>query len=139
MAIQFCGYLVFLLIAFSFTNVAAKQTGDTTAGSIINQQIWIMDFEFRMRYKVTGKYDFHQRWFASFYGEYFLPVTGEIQELYRNKGRAGIELGYKAAKTWQFSFVFNWQGSRTGMGEKLNASDYAYQLKIKKVWRRLTH
>ena len=173
--IQSCGYLVFMLITFSFSNVAAKQTGDTTAGSIINQQIWIdfyphyymnekleyygdagyrtivskrswsrlyvrpsvkyhlnktwgfhsglgifyifnvqeidqfeitpwqgvqlnwpqwkkigfknlvrfeermsfltnnwiMDFEFRMRYKVTGKYDFHKRWYASVYGEYF--------------------------------------------------------------------
>ncbi len=98
---------------------------------------WNMEFEFRMRYKVTGKYDFAKRWYTSVYGEYFLPVTGDIQELYRNKGRAGIELGYKPGKTWQFSFAFNWQGSRTGMGENLNASDYAYQLKIKKVWKRL--
>ncbi|MCF6171205.1 MAG: DUF2490 domain-containing protein [Bacteroidales bacterium] len=100
---------------------------------------WVMDFEFRMRYKVTGKYDFHKRWYAAVYGEYFLPVTGEIQEIYTNKGRAGIELGYKPAKEWQLSFVFNWQGSRTGAEEKLNASDYIYQLKIKKVWHRLLH
>jgi hypothetical protein len=73
------------------------------------------------------------------YGEYFLPVTGEIKELYANKGRAGIELGYKPAKEWQVSFVLNWQGSRTGAKEKLNASDYAYQIKIKKVWHRIIH
>jgi hypothetical protein len=100
---------------------------------------WIMDFEFRMRYKVTGKYDFHQRWYVSVYGEYFLPVTGEIKEIFTNKGRAGIELGHKPTKTWQVSFVYNWQGSRTGAKGKLNTSDYTYQLKIKKVWSRQIH
>ena len=98
---------------------------------------WILDFEFRLRYKLSGKYDFHERWFVALYGEYFLPVTGEIEELYRNRGRAGIELGYKPAKEWQLSFVFNWQGSRSGPEDKLQSSDYIYQLKVKKVWHRL--
>ena len=100
---------------------------------------WILDFEFRMRYKVTGKYDFHERWFVALYGEYFLPVTGEIKELYRNRGRAGVELGYKPAKEWQLSFVMNWQGSRSGPEDKLQSSDYIYQLRVKKVWHRLMH
>lgn len=100
---------------------------------------WIMDFEFRIRYKLTGKYDFHPKWFTSIYGEYFLPVEGEIQELYQNKGRAGIELGYKPAKEWQVSFVFNWQASRTGPDEKLHSSDYIYQIRVKKVWHRIIH
>ena len=68
---------------------------------------WIMGFELRMRYKVTGKYDFHERWYASVYGEYFLPVAGEIKEIYANKERIGIELGYKPTKEWQLSFAFN--------------------------------
>lgn len=100
---------------------------------------WILDFEFRLRYKLSGKYDFHEHWFVALYGEYFLPVTGEIEELYRNRGRAGIELGYKPTKEWQLSFVFNWQGSRSGPEDKIHASDYIYQLKVKKVWHRLIH
>jgi len=98
---------------------------------------WILDFEFRLRYKLSGKYDFHERWFVALYGEYFLPVTGEIKELYRNRGRAGIELGYKPAKEWQLSFVLNWQGSRSGPDEELHSSDYIYQLRVRKVWHRI--
>ncbi len=98
---------------------------------------WSSDLEFRMRYKLSGKYDFNKKLYMSLYGEYFLPLKGEVKELYRNKGRAGIGLGYKPTNNWQVEFVFNWQGSRTGSGEKLNASDYIYQIKIKKVWKRL--
>ena len=100
---------------------------------------WSSDFELRMRYKLSGKYDFNTKLYLSFYGEYFLPISGNIKELYTNKGRSGIGLGYKPGKDWQLEFVFNWQGSRTGSGEKLNASDYIYQLKFKKVWKPLIH
>jgi hypothetical protein len=66
-----------------------------------------------------------------------LPITGQIDEIYRNKGRAGVGLGYKPDKEWKISFVFNWQSSRIGQNESLNVSDYIYQIKIRKVWRRL--
>ena len=98
---------------------------------------WSSDFELRMRYKVSGKYDFHKKMYLSFYGEYFLPVSGEIKELYSNKGRSGIGLGYKPDKNWKLELVFNWQGSRAGADDRFTASDFIYQLKIKKVWKRL--
>jgi len=98
---------------------------------------WSSGFELRMRYKISGKYDFHKKMYLSFYGEYFLPVSGEIKELYSNKGRSGIGLGYKPDKNWKLEFVFNWQGSRAGADDRFEASDFIYQLKIKKVWKRL--
>ena len=100
---------------------------------------WNAEFEFRFRYKLSGKIHFVRvkKWSIPFYGEYFLPLHGKITELYQNKGRVGVGLGYKPVKDWEISFVFNWQGSRSGPDEQLNVSDYAYQLKIKKVWRRI--
>ncbi len=97
---------------------------------------WDSNFEFRFRYKLFGKLSFVRanKWYIPFYGELFIPIKGEIQELYRNKGRAGLGLGYKPDKDWQVAFVFNWQGSRTGVNEGRNVSDYIYQIKIRKVW-----
>ena len=97
---------------------------------------WSSNFEFRFRYKLSGKVSFvrNKKLFIPFYGEFFLPLTGGIEELYSNKGRAGVGLGYKPGNDWQFSFVFNWQGSKSGIGEDVHVSDYAYQIKIKKVW-----
>jgi len=100
---------------------------------------WASNFEFRFRYKLFGKVSFVRasKWYIPFYGELFIPIKGEIQELYRNKGRVGVGLGYKPNKEWQIAFVFNWQGSRTGIYEDRNVSDYIYQLKLRKVWRRI--
>ena len=95
---------------------------------------WESDFEFRFRYKLSGKLILNEKWAIPAYGEMFVPLSGEIAELYRNKGRAGVGLSYKATKEWVFSFLFNWQGSKTGMDEELGVNDYVYQLKIKKVW-----
>ena len=96
---------------------------------------WSSSTEFRLRYKLSGKIDFTDNWFVPFYGEFFVPVLGEVEELFRNKGRVGVGLGYRAKKDWQLSFVFNWQGSRDGIEQDLNISDYAFQLKYKKVWQ----
>ncbi len=100
---------------------------------------WASTLEFRFRYKLSGKINLLKlkTWFIPFYGEYFFPIKGEIKEIYRNKGRVGLGLGFKPTKNWQVSFIFNWQGSRTGSNDKLNVSDYAYQLKIKKVWNKI--
>ena len=97
---------------------------------------WNSNFEFRFRYKLFGNLNFvrNKRIYIPFYGEFFLPLQGNVEEFYKNKGRAGVGLGYKLNKKWQFAFIFNWQGSRAGINENINVSDYAYQIKIKKVW-----
>ncbi len=98
---------------------------------------WSSSTEFRFRYKLSGKVEFTDNWFVPFYGEFFVPIFGEVEEAFRNRGRAGLGLGYKSDNDWQFSFIFNWQGSRAGIGEDIAVSDYAYQIKVKKVWSKL--
>jgi hypothetical protein len=97
---------------------------------------WTSSFELRFRYRLSGEIDLlDNNWFIPFYGEFFLPLKDSIDEIYRNKGRVGVGIGRKAINDWQFAFMFNWQGSRSGQFENIGISDYAYQLKIKKYWR----
>ena len=95
---------------------------------------WDLNFELRFRYKLFGKYQLNEKWEIPFYLEYFLPINNDVEEFYSNKARAGLGLGYSIANEWKFSFVFNWQNSRTGPNADLTASDYAYQLKVTKNW-----
>ena len=95
------------------------------------------DFQFRGRYKLSGKLILNEKWAIPGYGEVFIPLEGEVVELYRNKGRAGVGLSYKANKEWVVSCLFNWQGSRTALDKDLGINDYVYQIKIKKVWHNL--
>lgn len=102
---------------------------------------WSSSFDLRLRYKLSGtlklcKTCTESYWFIPFYGELFFPVNDDIEEFFRNRGRAGLGLAYNVSKTWQFSFIFNWQSSRSGPEDGLAVSDYAYQLKIRKLWNK---
>ena len=101
---------------------------------------WESSFDLRFRYKLSGKVVpcancGLQNIFIPFYGELFLPVSDDIVESYRHKGRAGIGLGYNLSKDWQFSLIMNWQKSRAGPEDEFSISDYAYQLKVRKLWK----
>lgn len=98
---------------------------------------WTLDFELRFRYKLSGKINVGKKWFVPFYGEVFLPLSNEIEEIYKNKERVGLGIGHKPNKEWQIAFLFNWQGSRTGINEDIHVSDYIYQIQIRKVWNRI--
>jgi len=100
---------------------------------------WNTNFEFRLRFKVSGKVSLTDKWAIPFYGEAFMPLTGKIDELFQNQGRAGVGLSYKANKDWKFAFLMNWQRSKAGQGEEVNVSDYVYQIKIIKNWKRIIH
>lgn len=98
---------------------------------------WSASLALRLRYKLSGRLDIYKAsaekfWFIPFYVEMFFPVGDEIKEFFRNRGRAGFGLGYNPSKIWRFSFIFNWQTSRTAVDEDLKVSDYAYQIKIRK-------
>jgi long-subunit fatty acid transport protein len=100
---------------------------------------WESSFDLRFRYKLSGKVvpcvscGLHNI-FIPFYGEMFLPVNDNIVEFYRNRGRAGIGLGYNASKDWRFSLIMNWQKSRAGAEDEFHVTDYIYHLKIFKRW-----
>lgn len=106
-----------------------------------NTSNWQSSFSLRFRYKLSGKVILCtncglQNVYIPFYGEIFLPVNNDIDEVFRNRSRAGIGFGYTASKDWRFSVVMNWQTSRSGPDDEFNVSDYAYQLKIRKLWKK---
>jgi len=92
-----------------------------------------------LRYKLTGQLEIFATseesfWFIPFYVELFFPLFDDIEEFFSNRGRGGVGIGYNASKDWRFEFLVNWQTSRVGPKEDLRASDYAYQLKIRRLW-----
>ena len=96
---------------------------------------WVSSFELRFRYKMSAKVKINDKWFIPGYLEYFLPFSLQgSEEIYQNKGRAGLGIGYNFSSEFKVAFLFNWQTSRSGINENLKVSDYAYQLKIIKVW-----
>ena len=64
----------------------------------------------------------------------FLPVNDDIDEFFRNQGRAGIGLGYNASKDWRFSLIMSWRKSRAGPEDEFDVTDYIYNIKIFKRW-----
>jgi hypothetical protein len=98
---------------------------------------WDMSFSLRARYKLSGNINIikKSRTYLPLYGEIFLPVNDEIKEVFRNRGRAGLGIGYKTSKGWRLEFIMNWQSSRSGLEDNLAVSDFAYQLKLKTHWK----
>ena len=68
------------------------------------------------------------------YAEAFFPINDDIVEFFRNRGRAGVGLGYNVNKRWRVSFMLNLQSSRSGPENKFNVTDYIYQLRIRKLF-----
>ncbi|OYT12051.1 MAG: hypothetical protein B6I18_02050 [Bacteroidetes bacterium 4572_112] len=96
---------------------------------------WTYSLEFRFRYKLSTQIKLKGKLYIPAYLEYFLPMPlDKTKEIYQNKGRAGAGLGYSFLNDLKIAFLFNWQTSRSGANEDLNISDFAYQIKIIKVW-----
>ena len=100
---------------------------------------WSSSLALRLRYKLSCRWDFikinnERFWFIPLYGEVFFPIGDEVKEFFRNRGRAGVGLGYNVSASWRFSLNINWQTSRTGVEEDYTVSDYIYQIKISKLW-----
>jgi len=101
---------------------------------------WSSSFDLRFRYGLSGnitpcKNCSISKMYIPMYVEFFFPVNDEIEEFFRNRGRAGFGIGYNVSKDWQYSLLFNWQRSRSGPNDELRVSDYAYQLIIRKYWK----
>lgn len=122
-----------------WSNLSFKHLGKIEERFSWRTDTWSQSLDLRFRYKISGKITFSKKeensyWYLPAYAEFFFPLNDNIEEFYRNKGRAGVGIGYNATKDWVFELVFNWQSSRVGPEAELKASDYAYQLKIKKHW-----
>lgn len=100
---------------------------------------WKASFDFRLRYKLAGtliilKSGRDSFWFIPFYGEVFVSVFDEVEEVFRNRSRAGIGLGYNHSKEWRFVFIYNRQTSRSGPDEDLTISDNIFRLEVGRLW-----
>jgi hypothetical protein len=100
---------------------------------------WEASFDFRLRYILSSRLDIIETgdesfFFIPFYVEVFIPVFDDIEEVFRNRGRAGVGFGYNESRNWRFEFLFNWQTSRSSANEEFGITDYAYQIKIRKLW-----
>jgi hypothetical protein len=105
-----------------------------------NTTNWSASFDFRLRLKISGRYDLKRGvsdrfWFIPFYAEGFVPINDNIKEFVRNKSRVGIGIGHNTSKKLRFSMIVNWQYSRTGIEDDFNVSDIAYQLKVRFFWK----
>jgi hypothetical protein len=105
-----------------------------------NTSNWQSSFSLRFRYKLSGKLILCkgcslQNVYIPFYGEIFLPVNDDYDEVFRNRSRAGIGFGYSASKDWRLEALMIWQRSKAGPEDVISVSDYAYQLKIIKRWK----
>lgn len=110
------------------------------------RMIWQIDghddfsFEFRMRYKLTGKILFckpcgDQYWFLPFYGEAFYPVSNESDERFKNRTRLAVGVGYKRSRKWQYDINFVWQSSKASPTEDVNVNDNIIQLKVRRLMK----
>ena len=102
---------------------------------------WSSSFDLRIRYKISGRMKLCRRcessyWFIPFYSEFFLPIKDDIEEFFSNRARVGLGIGYNPNKDWRFSILLNLQKSRSTPLENLGITDYAWQLKVRKLWKR---
>ena len=101
---------------------------------------WSSSFDVRFRYRLSSRIDFARGlegsfWFVPTYVELFIPVNDEIQELFRNRSRIGLGIGYNPSAVWRFSGIVHIQRSRFGPAEELKVTDYAYQLRVRFLWQ----
>lgn len=100
---------------------------------------WKASFDFRLRYKLGGKWILFKTgpdsyWLIPFFAEVFYPVFDNIEEFFENESRGGIGLGYNPSKEWQFSVNFYLQKSSSGPDESLDISDNIFRLEVKRLW-----
>ena len=93
-------------------------------------------FEFRMRFRVGGNFQFDpnrnaRSLFIPFSVEWFWPVSKSVEELFSNRSRITLGLGLNASPTLQFRLIIVWQGSRQGRSDSFGISDWIVRLQAR--------
>lgn len=93
----------------------------------------VTQFEFRMRFKLGGRYQFKplrngDSFFIPFSAEWFLPVSQRVDELFSNNVRFTTGFGYNATELLQFRLNAIWQRSKAGSTDNFNLSDFVVRL-----------
>lgn len=103
--------------------------------SFLTQNKWAGSFDLRGRYRLSVNLKLcvectDPKWFIPAFGELFVSLN-KVEEVFRDRGRAGVGLDYKPKKGWKYGIMFNWQGSRTGQAEDIDINEFIIQFKIK--------
>lgn len=98
-------------------------------------------FEARMRYRLSGRFDFALNedgsfWLIPFSAEMFVPLFEESTDLFRNRSRWVVGAGFHSPKSWRIVFEAIFQRSRLGTDDQFAVTDRAFRLKIYKYLNR---
>jgi len=100
---------------------------------------WSSSFGFRMRLKTAGEIKICRQckgsyWNIPFHAEFFQSMHNDIKELFKDKRRFGLGIGYVIPKNWAITFQFILQGSEFEGSNNYTISDNVFQLKFLKLW-----
>lgn len=98
---------------------------------------WNPSFDLRLRTRIGGAYYFTNKsvrtdWYIPFVAEYYYPLKDNIPEVFHNVAKVGVGVGKVIKNKWNFSFISNWQYSRSGPKDEYKVSDFAYQFQVTK-------
>jgi len=96
-----------------------------------------MEYNFRFRYRLGVKIYVYRspnggNIFIPGYAEAFVNFGKQIEEVFSNRARFAVGLGYKTAKEWTFEFHFVGQNAKTGRDEQFETADRLFQFKIRR-------
>ncbi len=96
----------------------------------------ILEFEFRLRLRVGGRFQFDQMergrsLFIPFNVEWFIPVAGAVNEFFIDRSQVELGLGYNASRILQFRFLINWRRSKTTAADDFKISDWTYRFQAR--------
>jgi hypothetical protein len=64
-----------------------------------------------------------------------VPVFDNKDAFFSDKRRAEIGIVHSKGD-WNLQLLYNWQSARINVSDDFNYNDNAFQLKVKKVWRK---
>ena len=104
---------------------------------IILPKGYAAEFNMRFRYRLNLNINIYKSnkddlLFIPIYAEWFLDAGQKIHEIFSNRSRYAIGLGYRIPKDWIFEFYFVRQNSKLMDDEEFGTVDHLYQFKIRR-------
>ena len=96
-----------------------------------------VEFNFRFRYRLAVKIDVYKfpnenQLFIPGYAEAFFDFGPKIHEVFSNRTRFAVGIGYKTLKKWTVEFHFVGQNGRSGNEEQFSTAERLYQFKVRR-------
>jgi len=96
-----------------------------------------MEFNFRARYQLGARFTAYSFGnedyvFIPAYVEFFWNFGPKITEVFSNRTRISVGMGYRMLKGWTFEFRFVGQWGRSGAEEQFRTAERLYQFKVRR-------